>query len=329
MIDSIANSRILITGGSGFIGTNLISYLALDNRNNDIISLDIKPPRDEKQAGYWREVDLLDGKLLAHTIHEFDPDYIFHMAARTDLHGSTIQDYQVNTNGVSNLIDAIDGLNRLKVIIFASSRLVCRIGYSPKSEEDYCPTTAYGESKVEGERVVRRLDSKIPCLWVIVRPTSIWGPWFDIPYRNFFDAVRVGVYIHPLRTSILKSFGFVGNSVYQIERIAIASEPSVNKKTFYLCDYPPIEIGKFANCIARAFDRYRPFRVPLIMLRSLALIGDFLQKLGIKEPPLTSFRLSNLQAEMIHETSDLQRICGDLPYQLEDGVQTTVNWMKE
>lgn len=33
-----------------------------------------------------------------------------------------------------------------------------------------------------------------PCDWCIIRPTSIWGPWFGVPYRNFFDMVMHRMY---------------------------------------------------------------------------------------------------------------------------------------
>ena len=65
-----------------------------------------------------------------------------------------------------------------------------RIGYQPDSDTDYCPTTAYGASKALGEEAVRAAQLDVP--WVIVRPTSIWGPWFDIPYRTFFDSIQHG-----------------------------------------------------------------------------------------------------------------------------------------
>jgi len=329
MKKEIYNSRIMVTGGSGFIGTNLISYLGVDSRNNEIISLDIKSPKDITQMNYWRRVDLLDKKMLGQIIQEFDPDYIFHMAARTDLHGQSIEEYRVNTEGVSNLIESIKGAGRLKKVIFASSRLVCRIGYLPKNEYDYCPTTAYGKSKVEGEKIIRRMDKYIPSQWVIVRPTSIWGPWFDIPYRNFFDAVRSRIYFHPYGINIRKSFGYVGNSIYQLECIAVAPASSVNKETFYLCDYPPIEVGRLADSIAASFNQKKPIRVPMSFLRTAAIIGDILKKIGIKEPPLTSFRLNNLQTEMIYDTTELERVCGHLPFKTEEGIQSTVDWIND
>ena len=112
-----------------------------------------------------------------------------------------------------NIIEAINKINTVKFIIFASSMLVCRLGYQPNNSNDYCPDTVYGESKVIGERIVRESSLTVP--WTIVRPTSIWGPWFDIPYRSFFDTVHKGLYFHPSGLRVKRSYGFVLNVIYQ------------------------------------------------------------------------------------------------------------------
>ena len=96
-------------------------------------------------------------------------------------------------------------------MVFASSALVCRAGYRPTGETDYCPTTPYGESKVEMEILVRE-STLIPCPWAMVRPTSIWGPRFGVPYKNFFSTVASGYYFHPGRHDVRRSFGYVGNA---------------------------------------------------------------------------------------------------------------------
>ena len=63
-------------------------------------------------------------------------------------------------------------------------------------------------------------------------------------------------------------------------------------------------------------------------LTVIAKIGDFLQVLGWKNPPLTSFRLNNLITNMVYDMSDLENLCGKLPYNLEEGVKITADWMK-
>lgn len=318
--------RILVTGGSGFIGSNLVEYFSANG--DQVLNLDILPPRNPAHNSYWKKIDLLDAVMLRDAIHMFQPEVVFHMAARTDLDGRDLSDYSANTEGVENLILAIRGLATLRSIIFASSRLVCRIGYQPVDEFDYCPSTVYGESKVIGEQLVRAAANDIPCSWMIVRPTSIWGPWFDIPYKTFFLSIARGHYVHPGHAKIPKSFGFVGNTVHQLKCLMDAPSSQVAGKTFYLADYPPIDVWEMACVIQRA-EGVKPIRsVPIYLLRVAALIGDIAKKIGYPNPPLTSFRLRNLLTPMVHDLEPLKTVVGKLPYEMDEGIKITVDWLR-
>lgn len=318
--------RILVTGGSGFIGTNLVGHYLRPGAT--VLNLDQSAPRDPALAACWKKNDILDASGLRARLAEFQPTHIVHLAARTDLEGRRIEDYMANTQGVTNLIDAAAGLPTLQRILFCSSRLVCRIGYPPRGPHDYCPTTLYGQSKVIGEQLVYAAKN-LSCDWLIVRPTSIWGPGFDLPYRNFFDAVQRGRYLHPRGRRVLKSFGYIGNSVHQLDRLTFAPRERVHGRMLYLCDYQPIEVLEWAGMIREAFDAPRVRSVPVAALRFAALAGDLLERLGMRNAPLTSFRLDNLMTQMLHETADLEAICGPSPYSLAQGVRLTVDWMRQ
>ena len=318
---------MLITGGSGFIGTNLVGYFA--SIGDQVLNIDILPPRNQTHSAYWKNVDLLDADALRKSVHEFQPDVILHMAARTDLNGESLADYASNTVGVSNLLAAIAELTTLRRIIFASSRLVCRIGYHPMSEFDYCPSTPYGESKVLGEQIVRSAASRIPCPWVIVRPTSIWGPWFDVPYKTFFLTIANGHYFHPGKAKILKSFGFVGNTVHQLASLLKADSVHVSGRTLYLADYPPIDVAQMADAIQRAENARPVYSLPVALLRVAACAGDVIKKFGYAHPPLTSFRLENLLTPMVHDLHALESAVGKLPYTMHEGVEITVTWLRQ
>jgi nucleoside-diphosphate-sugar epimerase len=316
----------MVTGGSGFIGSNLIEYFSL--RGDEVINVDILYPRNANHELFWRSCDLLDVERLRLLVREFSPDVLFHMAARTDLDGCSVEDYAANTVGVENLITAVEGVASLRRLIFASSRLVCRIGYEPKDEFDYCPTTAYGESKVIGETLVRDSVRRLPCPALIVRPTSIWGPWFDVPYKTFFLTIARGHYVHPGSARILKSFGFVGNTIHELVRLMDTPEEAVAGKTFYLADYPPIDVAEMANTIQRVLGVRSIKRVPVGALRAAAWVGDALKVLGWRNPPLTSFRLDNLLTPMVHDLEPLEAVAGELPHTMEEGVRITVAWLR-
>ena len=316
--------RILITGGSGFIGTNLIEhYMAA---GVPVTNFDRLPPKAPRQRGSWYRGDILDAAAVRRAVEELSPTHIVHLAARVDIWSRNVADYAENISGVRNLISASNVGVGLRRIVFTSSRMVARIGYIPRDDTDYCPPNAYGESKAIGERMVR--GSALRCSWVIVRPTSIWGPWFGVPYKDFFIAIARNRYVHVRGFSVQKSYGFVLNSVRQLDKLLGSPDEVVHGRTIYLADYPPVRVEEMADCIQREMGAKKIRSVPLRALKPAAMAGDALKRLGWREPPLTTFRLNNLVAQMVYDLTPLEQIVGPLPYTMEDGVKITVNWLR-
>lgn len=318
-------ARVLVTGGSGFIGTNLVEALLL--RGDAVLNVDTKQPRKAEHVPCWRQLDLTDAEGLRATIAEFAPEWVFHCAARTDLDGTGVLDYRVNVVGTQCLVDAVAQGPAVKRLIVLSSMLVCRLGYVPRADDDYCPNTAYGASKAEAEQIVRGGAGRMPP-WVIARPTSIWGPWFGAPYREFFRSLARGAFRSPRGWSTRRSLGFVGNTVHQLLQLASAGDRDVAGKTFYVCDYEPVRLSDWAGGVASALRVPPPREVGLSLLRAGARAGDLLKALRVIEPPLTSFRLRNMLQDAVFDTHELKAVCGPLPYDVEQGIAQTVAWMR-
>lgn len=317
----ISGKRLAVTGSSGFIGTNLVEHLKL---NNELLAIDAVEPKLASHWQFFKNVDLRDKDDLAAQLKAFRPDAILHFGARTDLSGRTLTDYDANIEGVRNVAQVARQLDSTPVM-YASSRLVFAIDHSPRHSWDYRPSTPYGASKVLGERIVRDEFSSEP--WLIVRPTSIWGPHFGVPYRTFFDSVRARRYFKVQGKRPLKSFGYVGNLVYQVENLLANLSANESLQTAYwLSDFEPTDINDWSNEIAAEFDVKAPRELPYRALKVVARAGDVLAKAGTS-PPLTSFRLANLLTDMVYDTSREQAICGELPYSRQRGVEITCDWV--
>jgi nucleoside-diphosphate-sugar epimerase len=319
--------RIVITGGSGFIGTNLIELFL--NQDYNILNIDIAPPKNLAHKRLWKQLDILDFDLFQKYVLEFNPHYVVHLAARTDLNETkNIEGYDVNIQGVRNLLNISLGLKDLKRIIIASSMLVCKLGYIPKSFDDYAPNSLYGESKVMTEKIVKEYELN----WTIVRPTSIWGPWFGEPYRNFFDLVIKGFYFNiPAKDASTKTYGYVGNTCEQIFKILISEDLIVKHKYFYLGDMEPINITNWAIRIRKLNNQSSLFTLPMWLLFFIAKVGDFLKfKFSFYKFPMNSFRFKNMTSDNI--ITDLQRTIevtkiganSNLDYQ----ILQTLDWLK-
>lgn len=315
---------VIITGGSGFIGTNLVEHYRCAGWS--VLNIDRQPPRNREHERYWQAADLMDGAGLRKSFKDFGPSLVLHMGARTDLDGKTLSDYEANTTGVKNVIDAIREAESVRRAVYASTRFVFNHGVVPGSDYDYSPHTVYGESKVKTEEIVR--SQPMDCVpWVIVRPTSIWGPWFDTPYKEFFLSVARNRYLHPGTRKIPKTYGYVGNVVHEIVKLAEETSTGASGRPFFVADYRPLDVLGWAELIRREVGS-RPIRhVPYGALKIVALAGDAAKAMGMSRPPLTSFRLRNLVTPLVYDMSDVERFVGPLPYTIEQGVKETVDWL--
>ena len=316
--------KILVTGGSGFIGTNLIDFLI--SQNHALLNVDVEPPLNKNHTPLWKNIDIRNQDHLSEVIKAFQPENIIHLAARTDLDGKKITDYDANTIGTLHLINAANQVNSINRIIFASSMLVCKIGYVPKDFLDYNPNTPYGESKVEMEKII--YNTPINADWTIIRPTSIWGPYFKEPYRNFFDLVLKGLFIHPGNRACTKTYGYIGNSVHQICQLMVADKEKIHSNCFYIGDSPPIQISEWADEIKFIHTNKQNLKSPYFVFVLLGFLGDILKVIGIKFP-MTSFRLKNMTINNIINLEHLNKVTGKNPYSRAEGIKETLNWLNK
>jgi GlcNAc-P-P-Und epimerase len=325
MSESRNYERILVTGGSGFIGTNLVEALLADGVVT--LSVDIQPPMHPGHASNYRRCDILDRGLLLRTAAEFQPEAVIHLAARTDLvEDGGLEAYAVNVEGVRNLLEAIRETPSIQRVLFASTKLVNKNGAITEQTTDYTPDTLYGRSKAMGETMVR--ENPPGCAWAVVRPTSIWGPWFGPPYFKFFRAVARRTYFHMSGCDLPKRFGYVGNAVAQILSILRSPAASVNGGTFYLADYYTTTIRRWADEISRQLRGRTNPAAPDWLISTAARAGDLAKLLGMAEPPLSSFRLRNLRTPTADTPLDsMTAVLPALPFTEPDGVHDTLRWM--
>lgn len=315
--------KILLTGASGFIGTNLLEDLV--SKGYKVLNIDHKEPKISARKNVWAKVDITDYDSFERACLDFNPDYLIHLAARTDLDGKTLEDYDANITGVENLMKIVHKLPNLKKVIITSSKFVTRNGYQIKNQHDYCPHTKYGESKVETE--IRVWGNEPQCDWCIIRPTSIWGPWFGVPYRNFFDIVMKRMYFHIGNIKCHKTYGYIGNSMYQIEQLLFTETSDENNKVFYIGDEPPYEINEWADEIAAELGFKVP-TMPVWFVKCLAKFGDFLGLFHIHFP-MQSFRYGNMTNDGTNDMTNTYAIAPEMPYTRLEGVKATLAWMRE
>ena len=155
--------RILVTGGAGFIASNLTERLL--SEGHYVLSVDnfllgkqeyLEPFRDNPKFEF-KKIDLLDCKMMSLVFKEVD--VVFHLSANSDiLEGAkhTDRDLTLGTIVTYNVLEAMR-LNGVKNIVFASTSAIYGIANQMPTKEDYgplLPISLYGASKLACEALI-------------------------------------------------------------------------------------------------------------------------------------------------------------------------------
>jgi UDP-glucose 4-epimerase len=173
--------RAVVTGGAGFIGSELVRTLCSDGW--DVTAI------DNLVTGCWRNVEgsgltadrMITGDVTDRTL--LDPllqpgDIVFHLACRNvrfSLH-SPVATHEVNASGTVAMLEAARRARAARFVHVSSSEVY---GESPHpvlhEESATLPTTAYGASKLAGEAYARAWHRSYGLPVVIVRPFNTYG----------------------------------------------------------------------------------------------------------------------------------------------------------
>jgi len=312
--------KILITGSAGFIGSEISNFLLM--KKLEVFNLDIVAPKYENKCNFFR-CNIMNKKKLLKIFKHIRPDIVIHLAAKTDMGGIKLIDYKVNFLGTKNIICASNSTTSVKRVVFASSLLVNKIGSNTSNFAFYNPDTNYGKSKVLMERIIK--ESKCNFSWCIIRPTTIWGDNIKNHFFLFLKLIEKRLYFNFGPENIYKSYGYIKNAAFQIYKLSFAQSNYFNNKTYYICDYSPINFKEWTNKISKRLSGKILLNLPLSIIKCFSKVGDFIVYLGFKNFLISSFRLNNILTDFRIETSKLEKICGKLPYNLDNGIKNFVS----
>lgn len=321
-MESGSAMKILVTGGSGLIGRWLL--FLLEENGYETVNLDLRGPDFLVSRCKHVSADICDAQAVGAIFQREQPDFVIHLAARTDLDGTSVDDYRSNTEGARTIRNAVRETPGIQRVIYTSSQLVCKVGYVPTGDADYCPSNYYGESKVLTEKIVREENGTVE--WCLVRPTTVWGPYMSEHYKSFLRNLKRGTFFHFSKRPLYKSYSYAGNIAFQYLKLLTASKALVHQKTFYLADYEPLSLRMYVDLLAQHLHAPPVRRMPYPVAKALALCGDFAESIGINKVPFTSFRLNNILTEYQFDLSPTKAVCGRLPYTFEEGVKATADW---
>lgn len=181
--------KILITGGSGFLGINLIRYLI--SRNHDVISLDIA---DFDYQDMKDKIKIIKGDIRSHVIVEAameEIDIVIHTAAALPLY-TPEEIFSTDVKGTHVLLNEAF-TKKVKRFIHISSTAVYGIpDHHPLYENDKLDGVGpYGKAKIEAENICLEYRKKGMCV-PIIRPKSFIGLERLGVFALFYDWAKDG-----------------------------------------------------------------------------------------------------------------------------------------
>ncbi len=256
--------RACITGGAGFIGSNLADRLRADDVEVVIVD-NFRTGRREflrellnDPAVTFHEGDVLDQDLLETAFEGCD--WVFHLQANADVRGGIDRprfDLEQNTMGTSSVLEAMRAVGATKIAFSSTGSVYGESDMVPTPEDAPFPiqTSLYGASKLAGEGLLAAYAHALGFTAVIFRFVSILGERYT--HGHVYDFYRA-LKRDPTRLRVLgdghqrKSYLYVGDCVDAILTSVAAHEDLRGETGVYnLGTDETVEVDESIDAICR------------------------------------------------------------------------------
>lgn len=221
--------RVLVTGGAGFIGSNLVDALIL--AHHEVLVIDnLSCGRQEyvNDQAQFIKLDILDNT-LAKVITDFKPEVVYHLAAQKDVRVSLEDpalDARINIEGSINLFK-LCSQHKVKKIIFASTggAMYDEKDILPLNESSrILPLSPYGIAKYAADLYLDFFNNKHGLSFVSLRMANIYGPRQD----PLGEAGVVAIFFNKLITGETPHVNGTGEQTRDFVYVADAVSAFVN-----------------------------------------------------------------------------------------------------
>lgn len=321
--------RALVTGGTGFIGSHLVE--ALLARGDEVRCL----VRDGRRRGWLARLDRAEVRLGDLS----DParlraevagvDRVYHLAGLVKA-PSARAFFEANAKGAGNLAQACaEASPRPARFVHLSSlaALGPRAGPVPGREGDTPgPVSAYGRSKLEGERRVLAARERLHV--TVLRPPVVYGPR-DRGVLSFARWVARGLVPVPGGPPRHLSVCHVEDLVGAL--LAAGEGDIASGEVFHVASQRDVTWEEVGGAFAEALGvRPRTVRVPVSLVIGLGGLAELWAWATGRAAILSRGKVREATGHWVCDPSKAQRMLGFVPrVELRQGVQRTVTWYRE
>ena len=311
--------NICIIGGSGFVGTRLIPTLA---QENEVLNIDKAPSStcpDLTKVGDVREVESFSEDLAG-------KDAVILLAAEhSDDVSPTSLYYDVNVDGMRNVLEAMDAKG-VKKIVFTSSVAIYGMNQpsAPHEGSDVAPFNHYGKSKWQAEQVLQEWIAKGDGRSaLVVRPTVIFGEENRGNVFNLLKQIYTGKFLMIGNGRNRKSMAYVGNIV-EFMKFKLGQD-FTGIEIYNYVDKPDFDMNTLISEVYRHKGQKAPsLKIPY----PVGLVGGFcfdvLAKITGKKLPISSIRVKKFCSSTEINSDKLDASGFVRPVDFKEGLQRTL-----
>ena len=250
--------RILVVGGSGFIGRYLARHLASMLGEEVFCTYLSRPPGDD--VNHWYRLELTDSVALEKLFGLIQPEVVVHLAALADV-GTAEREPEraadVNATGTANIAGLCYAHDSRLVFVSTEYVFDGRRGFYRETDTPN-PVTQYGRTKREGELEAARLAPE----WSVARTSIVYG-WPAPGRRNFVSSLVERLQRGETYTGsshVMRSPVYVEHLVEGIGRLALDYRPGIH----HIAGKDWVSMYDFAARVAEGFGLDSGLLVPSV-----------------------------------------------------------------
>jgi nucleoside-diphosphate-sugar epimerase len=321
--------KVLITGGTGFVGSHLVDKLiekgydvrCFIRKSSNLRWL--QDPKIELVSGSFFDQNSLKNAVT-------DVDYIYHIAGA--VMAKTPQGY-FNSNhiGTKNLLEAaLQNNKNLKRFVYVSSQTAAGPSYNGKplkEDDEPHPITNYGRSKIAAEKEVMSHANDFPI--TIVRPSAVYGPRDE----------AIFIYFKTVNSGLISLIGFnekfvnLSHSDDIVRGIILAgeSDKSINQ-TYFLASEKWYTWKEITDTMKKFCGRKTiTLKIPHAVVYSIAAISQFFGLFSKKGAVFNIEKARDFTRK--YWICDISKAKNDLGFKqevsLNDGIEGTFEWYRK